>query len=62
MLFQQFSLLVNRVQLLLLLTKVLCGKWDNFPNIRKAYQIAPTVPITVASTFEAREIVPKAQH
>ena len=32
-----------------LAAKVLCGIWHAYPNLCKAYQIALTVPITVAS-------------
>ena len=29
--------------------KMMCGQWQRYPNLRKAYQLALTVPITVAS-------------
>ena len=41
-----------------LAAKVLCGKWHTYPNLCKAYQIALTVPITVASnerSFSAQQ-------
>ena len=42
-----------------LAAKVLCGKWLTYPNLCKAFQIALTVPITVASnesSFSAQQL------